>query len=225
MWLDRLSDHQLTTLNMIEKKLGEHITLYNGDCLEYMRSLPDKYFDLACVDPDFGLNEKISQGGTWASKYKGFDGALGGKPTKEYFDELFRVSKNQIIWGGNYFIDMLYPTRCFLIWDKKARMDTLADCEFAWTSFDKNAKIFTQVRNTSEKRVHICQKPIVLYEWIFMNYANEGDKILDTHLGSGSSAIAADKLGLEFVGLEINSTYFDNAVERVSNHISQIRMF
>ena len=127
--------------------------VYNMDCLEYMRSLPDKHFDLCIADPDYGLDKKISGGGTWAAKYKGFDGCLGGKPSKELISEIIRVSKNQIIWGGNYFIDMLYPTRCFLIWDKKARLETLADCEMAWTSFDKNAKIFTHPRNTSEKRV------------------------------------------------------------------------
>ena len=153
--------------------MTDKIVLYNEDCMNVMRGYSDGYFDVAVVDPDSGLNEKISKGGTWASKYKGFDGALGGVPTKEYFDELFRVSRNQIIWGGNYFIDMLYPTRCFLIWDKKARMKTLAHCEMAWTSFDKNAKIFTHVRNTNEKRIHICQKPIALYEWIFMNYAKK----------------------------------------------------
>lgn len=199
-------------------QLTEKISLYNGDCMEYMKSLPDGFFDLAIVDPDYALNGKISKGGTWAKKYKGFDGALEGKPTKEYFDELFRISKNQIVWGGNYFIDLLYPTRCFLIWDKKARMNTLADCEMAWTSFDKNAKIFTHPRNTSEKRVHICQKPIALYEWIMNNYAKPNERILDTHLGSGSSAIAAHRLGFEFVGVEINKQYFDSALTRIKKH-------
>lgn len=199
-------------------QLTEKISLYNGDCMEYMKSLPDGFFDLAIVDPDYALNGKISKGGTWAKKYKGFDGALGGKPTKEYFDELFRISKNQIVWGGNYFIDLLYPTRCFLIWDKKARMNTLADCEMAWTSFDKNAKIFTHPRNTSEKRVHICQKPIALYEWIMSNYAKPNERILDTHLGSGSSAIAAHRLGFEFIGVEINKQYFDSALTRIKKH-------
>lgn len=187
-----------------------------------MKAYPDKYFDLAVVDQDYELGKKISSGGTWASKYKGFDGNLENKPNKEYFEELFRVSKNQIIWGGNYFIDMLYPTRCFIIWDKKARMPTLADCELAWTSFDKNAKIFTHVRNTSEKRIHICQKPIPLYEWIYLNYANKGDKILDTHLGSASSAIASNRvqMNLEFVGIEINEVYFETAVNRVKKHLN-----
>lgn len=198
---------------------------YNMDCLEYLKSCKDKEFDLAICDPDYQLNEKISKGGTWASKYKGFDGVLGGKPNKEYFDELFRVSKNQIIWGGNYFIDFLYPTRCFLIWDKKARMPTLADCEMAWTSFDKNAKIFTHVRNTSEKRIHICQKPIALYEWILQNFAKKGDKVLDTHLGSGSSRIAAYKNGFDFIGIEINTEYFNTQEERFKRHIQQTNCF
>lgn len=204
------------------------INLHIGDCMDFMRKQEDEAFDLAVVDPDFGLDKKISNGGTWAAKYKGFDGKLGGKPTKEYFDELFRVSKNQIVWGGNYFIDMLYPTRCFLIWDKKARMDTLADCEMAWTSFDRNAKIFTHVRNTGEKRIHICQKPIALYRWIYRNYARKGYKILDTHMGSGSSAIAAalePELGLIYHGVEIDTTHYQNAATRIKNALSQGVMF
>lgn len=199
--------------------------VYNMNAMDYMRSLPDKHFDLCIADPDFGLNEKISKGGTWAAKYKGFDGALGGKPTKEMFDEMIRVSKNQIIWGGNYFIDMLYPTRCFLIWDKKARLRTLADCEMAWTSFDKNAKIFTHVRNTGEKRVHICQKPIALYVWILDNYANVGDKIFDPFLGSGSSRIAAYRKGFDFYGCELNKTYFEDAEKRFKSAICEQELF
>lgn len=199
--------------------------VYNMNAMDYMRSLPDKHFDLCIADPDFGLNEKISKGGTWAAKYKGFDGALGGKPTKEMFDEMMRVSKNQIIWGGNYFIDMIYPTRCFLIWDKKARLRTLADCEMAWTSFDKNAKIFTHVRNTGEKRVHICQKPIALYEWILDNYANVGDKIFDPFLGSGSSRIAAYRKGFDFYGCELNKTYFEDAEKRFKRAICEQELF
>lgn len=205
--------------------INEHITLHCCDCLEYMKNVEDGYFDLAVVDPDFGLNEKISQGGTWAAKYKGFDGVLGGKPGKEYFEQLFRISKNQIVWGGNYFIDMLYPTRCYLIWDKAQKMDTLADCEFAWTSFQSNAKVYKSGRNTGEKRIHICQKPIGLYEWIYEKYTKDGDKIIDTHLGSGSSAIAAYRMKRSFVGIEINGTYFNNAVERIEKHMSQLSLF
>ena len=205
--------------------INEHITLHCCDCLEYMKNVEDGYFDLAVVDPDFGLNEKISQGGTWAAKYKGFDGVLGGKPGKEYFEQLFRISKNQIVWGGNYFIDMLYPTRCYLIWDKAQKMDTLADCEFAWTSFQSNAKVYKSGRNTGEKRIHICQKPIGLYEWIYEKYTKDGDKIIDTHLGSGSPAIAAYRMKRSFVGIEINETYFNNAVERIEKHMSQLSLF
>lgn len=204
------------------EELNEYVSIINADCLDYMRTIADNAFDLAVVDPDFGLNEKISNGGTWAAKYKGFDGALGGVPTKEYFDELFRISRNQVVWGGNYFVNFLYPSRCWLIWDKKARMRTLADCEMAWTSFDKNAKIFTHVRNTSEKRIHICQKPIKLYEWIYTNYSQEGDMILDTHMGSGSSAIAANNTKRSYVGIEINHDYYEAAKQRIISHISQL---
>jgi site-specific DNA-methyltransferase (adenine-specific) len=197
----------------------------HGDCMDVMRGYPDGYFELACVDPDFGLGDKISSGGTWAAKYKKGDGNLGGKPPKEYFTELFRVSRNQIIWGGNYFIDDLYSSRCFLIWDKVAHMDTLADCEMAWTSFDANAKIFKHVRNASEARIHICQKPVKLYDWIFHNYAKEGDKILDTHLGSGSSRIAAHRAGLDFVGCELDPDYWAAQEKRYKDFTSQLTLF
>lgn len=204
----------------VKDKLNDYVSILNADCLEYMRTVADNTFDLAVVDPDFGLNGKISKGGTWAAKYKGFDGALGGVPTKEYFDELFRISKSQVVWGGNYFVNFLYPSRCWLVWDKKARMRTLADCEMAWTSFNKNTKIFTHVRNTSEKRIHICQKPIKLYEWIYTNYSKEGDMILDTHMGSGSSAIAANNTKRSYVGIEINQDYYESAKKRIISHIN-----
>jgi site-specific DNA-methyltransferase (adenine-specific) len=224
---------------------------YNEDCIAGMKRYPDKYFDLAIVDPDFGLNEKISNGGTWAAKWKKEDGFLGGKPTIDYFTELRRVSKNQIVWGGNYFADMLPASRCWLIWDKIAHMDTLADCELAWTSFDKNSKIFKHPRNTSEARIHICQKPVKLYERILKNYAQcsecggsgeaasntidcdvqtckycKGDpfKILDTHLGSQSSRIAAHKGGFDFVGFEIDPDYFRDGNKRFAQYLSQTRL-
>ena len=195
------------------------------DCLEGMKQWPDKHFDLAVVDPDFGLGDKISSGGTWAAKYKKGDGNLGGKPTAEYFEQLFRVSKNQLIWGGNYFIDNLYPSRCFLIWDKVAHMDTLADCEMAWTSFDANAKIFKHVRNGGDERIHICQKPVKLYDWIFHNYSKEGDTILDTHVGSGSSRIAAHRAGLDFTGYELDGEYWAAQEKRYNQFKSQLTLF
>lgn len=188
-----------------------------------MRETPDGYYDLAVVDPDFGLNEKISSGGTWAAKYKKGDGDLGGKPTERYFQELFRVSKNQIIWGGNYF--GLPATRCVIAWDKVAHMDTMADFEMAWTSFDMNAKIFKHVRNTSERRIHICQKPIALYKWLLTNYAKPGDRILDTHGGSMSIAIAAYDLGFDLDLTELDADYYRDGVARFNRHKAQGQLF
>ena len=199
--------------------------MMNIDCMEWMADKPDKFYDLAIVDPDFGLSDKISNGGTWASKYKAGDGDLGGKPNRGYFDELFRVSKNQIIWGGNYFIENLKNTRCFIIWDKVAKMETLADCELAWTSFDRNTKIYCHVRNTNESRIHICQKPVKLYKWLLMNYAKQGDKVLDTHGGSGSICIACHDLGFDLDWMETDKDYYTDAVKRFEIHKSQLRMF
>ena len=195
----------------------------HGDCLELMRDTPSGFYDLAVVDPDFGLNEKISSGGTWAAKYKKGDGDLGGKPTDEYFEQLFRVSKNQIIWGGNYF--GLPATRCVIAWDKVAHMDTMADFEMAWTSFDLNAKIFKHARNTSEKRIHICQKPVALYKWLLTNYAKPGDRILDTHGGSMSIAIACHDLGFDIDLTELNKDYYDAGVARFERHRAQGQLF
>ena len=136
------------------------ITFIHGDCMEFMAGCRDNEFDLACCDIPYGLGDKLTQGGTWASKYKKCDADWDKLPSKEYFNMLFSVSVNQIIWGGNY--ANLPACRCFLIWDKVALMDTMADCESAWTSFDRNAKMFRHVRNTSETRIHITQKPIQL---------------------------------------------------------------
>lgn len=197
--------------------------VYLDDCMEVMKRYPDKHFDLAIVDPPYGLGDKLTQGGTWASKYSKGDASWDIAPNQQYWEQLFRVSKNQIVWGGNYF--SLPPSRCFLIWDKVAHMKTLGDCEYAWTSFDKNAKIFKHVRNTSEQRIHICQKPIKLYEWILKNYANEGDKIFDSHLGSGSSRIACYKNGFDFVGCEIDKEYFEAQEKRFNEFKSQLRLF
>jgi site-specific DNA-methyltransferase (adenine-specific) len=193
--------------------------------MEAMKKFPDKFADLAICDPPYGLGDNIlTQGGTWASKYSKGDAAWDiAPPPQEYFTELMRVSKQQIIWGGNYFT--LPANRCFLIWDKVAHMNTLADCEYAWTSFDKNAKIFKHVRNTSEERIHITQKPVRLYKWLLKNYAKRGDKILDTHLGSGSSRIAAFDMGFDFWGYELDKDYFEAQEKRFQNHIAQLKLF
>jgi len=197
--------------------------VFNMDCMEGMAKYPDKYFELAIVDPPYGLGEKLVNGGKWANKWKNKGSKWDKIPNDNYFKELFRISINQIIWGGNYF--SLPSTRCFLIWDKVAHMNTLADCEFAWTSFDKNAKIFKCVRNTNEERIHITQKPIKLYKWLLTNYAKQGDKILDTHLGSGSSRIAAYDLGFDFTGFELDKDYYDAQEKRFNDFKAQLKLF
>lgn len=201
------------------------INFHNCDNMEFMANVPDKYYSLAICDIPYGLGDKLTQGGTWAAKYKKGDADWDKLPSKEYFKELFRISQNQIIWGGNY--AELPPTRCFIIWDKVALMDTMADCEFAWTSFDRNAKIFRHVRNTSEKRIHITQKPVALYEWLLSKYAKPNDKIIDTHGGSMSIAIAVDKANTldntnyQLDVCELDKDYFDAAVKRFNNYKSQ----
>ena len=211
--------------NLIGGAINDKITIYNCDCMELLKQTPDNYYSLALVDPPYGIGNKLTQGGTWASKYAKGDADWDIAPKQEYWNELFRVSKNQIVWGGNYFA--LPMNRCFLIWDKVAHMDTLADCEYAWTSFDRNAKIFRHVRNTSEKRIHITQKPVKLYEWIIQNYAENDFKIIDTHLGSGSIAIAIekanrlDKMNLQFVGIEIDKEYYEAALNRIEQYCRQ----
>lgn len=219
--VERHENPQLKTAGPDKAAISTAIRM---DCTKGMERLPDSYFDLAVVDPPYGLSEKLTTGGTWASKYSSDDSKWDIPPDQHYFDELFRVSKNQIIWGGNYFA--LPKNRCFLIWDKVAHMETLADCEYAWTSFDSNAKVFQRVRNiNNEARIHICQKPVALYEWIFRRFTNPGDTILDTHLGSQSSRIAASKHGLPFLGFEIAPNYFLAGNKRFDIFSSQLRIF
>lgn len=209
-------------------KTSDQIHLIHGDCMDYLRSLPDNAFDLAIVDPPYSnANGKVWRtGGTWASKYGAAIKSWDIAPSQEYFKELFRVSKNQIIWGGNYF--SLPPTRCFLIWRKLSISEkfTMAMAEYAWTSFDSNAKVFECAPQGTKKdpRIHPCQKPVALYKWLLERYAKEGDKVLDTHLGSGSSAIAAYDLGFEFTGIEIDDQYFADALRRFEAHTMQPRL-
>lgn len=249
----------------------------NVDCMEYMRTLPDKAFDLAVVDPPYGDGNGGSAkrfGGMFgavygentrahvadaharerggerygAPQYNRFGGKfdkykssqngrdMGGKvrkkivawdvaPKEEYFQELFRISRDQIIWGGNYF--SLPPTRCFLILRKTNIPEnfSMAMCEYAWTSFNGNAKVFDFNMQRQPGRFHPTQKPVELYEWILTSFAKEGDKILDTHLGSGSSRIAAYNLGFDFVGCEIDREYYEKQEERFAAHTAQVRMW
>ena len=214
--------------------------VYNMDCIEGMKQYPDKHFDLAVVDPPYGIGfgefnrtNKASNGERYkANKYKNsnWDDDI---PSDEYFTELMRVSKNQIVWGGNYF-PYLWQNGCkgFIYWHKGNPVPNFADGELAWTSFNKVAKQFDfryygnlQGKTSAEDKTHPTQKPIALYDWIFHNYAKEGDLILDTHLGSQSSRIAANKAGLDFVGFEIDKEYFEQGNERYNNFISQLRIF
>ena len=229
-----------------------NIILYNADCMEIMKTFPDKGFDLAIVDPPYGINvTKMSMGsgiGPFgdrnAKKLRNKRLSGSGKlkdrilnrmgcdwdiaPDGEYFDELFRVSKNQIIWGGNYF--NLRPTRCFVIWDKEQSFLNFSACEYAWTSFDYPSKLYRfanrgfQSKDKSQK-IHPTQKPVQLYKFLINNFGNPGDLILDTHLGSGSICIAAHDLGFDLTGIEIDKEYYNEAKKRLLNHQRQLKIF
>ena len=206
-------------------KWTDKIQVYNDDCMQTMARYEDNFFDLAIVDIPYGLGEKLTQGGTWASKYKKQDASWDVLPNEKYFNELFRVSRNQIIWGGNYAHEFLKSNRHFIIWDKLSHMPTMADCEYAWSSLDKNAKIFKHSRNTKEKRIHITQKPVKLYSWILENYAKPDFKILDTHLGSGSHAIACHYYGCSLVAAELDTEYYEASLKRFKQQTAQIKLF
>ena len=203
--------------------------------MEGMKEYPNKYFDLAIVDPVYGgvtqggymTNEKTTEKLAKANIYHKSLWNQGKTP-KAYFDELFRVSKNQVIWGGNYFVQSIArDSQGWIVWDKENGANNFADCELAYTSFNRATRIFKfrwagmlqGDMKEKEKRIHPTQKPVALYEWILRNYAKEGDKILDTHVGSGSSRIACAKLGFDFVGYEIDETYFKLQEERYKNAI------
>jgi site-specific DNA-methyltransferase (adenine-specific) len=207
----------------------------NEDNMELMARYEDNHFDLAIVDPPYGIGADKAQnagGEKWGyKKYKetNWDESI---PKKEYWQELFRVSKNQIVWGGNYMTEFLPPKMCWLLWDKGQRDFSLADGELAWTSFNKALRIFTMPRgaalsdaNKSGGRLHPTQKPVKLYEWLLMNYAKEGDKILDTHLGSGSISLACHNLKYDLTACELDKEYYDAAMLRLKQHQQQLTMF
>lgn len=187
--------------------------------------MPDKAFQLAIVDPPYGIGDRFKGGATGKMNFNEIvNKAWDTAPSADYFKELFRVSENQIIWGGNYFD--LPPTRCFITWDKGISEDfSLAMAELAWTSFDKLAKIFRLCVPKDGLKIHPTQKPVALYEWLLTHYAHPGDRILDTHLGSGSSRIAAYNLGFDFVGCEIDKDYFDAQERRFADHTAQQNLF
>lgn len=213
---------------------------YNMDCMEYMQTMPDKSFDLAVVDPPYGIGESGPKNHTRsklavAKNYKAFAGNDTQPPTPMYFEQLTRVSKNQIIFGANHFADKIPnpSSSCWIVWDKENGNTDFADCELAWTSFKSAVRIFRfrwqgmLQGNMAEKeqRIHPTQKPIALYTWIYQRYAKPGDKILDTHLGGGSSRIAAYDAGLDFVGCEIDPDYFAAQEARYQAHVAQMSLF
>ena len=224
---------------------------YNMDCMIAMREMPDNAFDLAVVDPIYG---DVTAGGYITGKNQGgvgphpkyHDAAWKQEKTgADYFKELFRVSKNQIIWGGNYFVkEIARDSQCWIVWDKcHPEGCKFADAELAWTSFNSKTRIFRYMWNgmcqgmpgdgtkmqgdksLNEKRIHPMQKPVALYTWIYKNFTKRGDRLLDTHLGSGSSRIAAYTLGLDFTGYEKEKIYFDLQEKRFAAHSSQVDMF
>ena len=212
--------------------------VYLMDCVDGLRHYPDNYFDLSVVDPPYGIGMDSTH---FVTKSSNASATNYGKkdwdkeaPSDIYFKELIRVSKNQIVWGANHFIERINKnSSCWLVWDKNNGESIHADCELAWTSFGTSVKYIKytwhgmrqQNMKNKEQRIHPTQKPIALYDWIFANYAKEGDLILDTHVGSGSSRIAADKAGLNFVGFEIDEEYFNAANKRFDNFKSQTRLF
>ena len=214
------------------------IQLYNQDCLEALREMKDNEFDLAIVDPPYGVGivstfakRALSKKPRGWKEYteKDWDSEI---PHPEYFKELQRVSKNQIVWGGNYFSAHLPPSQGWIIWNKCQREFSLADGEMAWTSFDRALRIFDYSRGSalfSNKKTggmwHPTKKPIALYQWLLSNYAKPGDKILDTHLGSGSIAIACHNMGFDLVGYELDEDYFQAAKKRLEEHQEQLRLF
>lgn len=205
--------------------------VYNCDCLPAMKEFPDKYFDLAIVDVPYGLGEN---GGNTSRHHSQKKYAIkdwdNETPEKTYFDELFRVSKNQIVWGANHFISKIaLDSPCWIFWDKD-RYGDFADGELAWTSFKTAVRHYKFTwdgfrKELPEDRFHPTQKPVSLYKWLLKNYAKEGDKILDTHLGSQSSRIAAFDMGFTFVGYELDVDYFNAGNKRFEQHKSQLKLF
>lgn len=208
------------------------------DCMQGMKEFPDKYFDLAIVDPPYGIGENGGKNHTRVGlaspkNYKAFSGMDIEPPSKEYFDELFRVSKNQIIWGANHFISkMPFDSSCWIIWDKDNGDSDFADCELAWASFDTAVRKITyrwhgmlqQNMKSKEYRIHPTQKPIALYEWLLNRYAKPNDIILDTHVGSASSLIACYNTNHKFVGFELDEYYYKVSKQRLDTEMAQMRL-
>ena len=228
----------LISLLYAGKQGAMSIEILNIDCMEYMATQKDGAFDLATVDPPYGIGicgGKIGGGiCAEATIYKKFHGEDKSSPEVEYFLELQRISKNQIIWGAYHFMDKIAKgSPCWIVWDKENGANNFADCELAWTSFKTAVRKFRfqwqgmlqgDMKN-KETRIHPTQKPVKLYQWLLTNYAKPGQRILDTHLGSGSSAIAAHYFGCDFVGCELDPYYYKAAKDRFDRETSQLSMF
>lgn len=220
--------------------MASEIKLFNKDCMGAMKDMPDKAFDLAIVDPPYGINHAEIAGKQSGKKYgnaaapkaqyavKYWDKEI---PHQEYFDQLFRVSKHQVIWGANYMVEHLSPSMGWIFWDKDNGSNGFSDGELAFTSYDKGLRMFKYTWNgmiqknmgyKKEARIHPTQKPVDLYAWILRNYAPPHAKILDTHLGSGSIAIACYDMGFDLTGFEIDKDYYESAVKRLENHKKQL---
>jgi site-specific DNA-methyltransferase (adenine-specific) len=211
----------------------------NRDCMEAMAEFPDKFFELAIVDPPYGIGEDGSKNKTRgnlsiAKNYQSFSGQDKKAPGVDFFNELRRISKNQIVWGANHFISHIpYDSPSWVVWDKQNSANDFADCELAWASFKCAVRKFDYKWNgmlqadmkNKEHRIHPTQKPIALYKWLLANYAKPGDKILDTHLGSGSSRIAAWDMGFDFWGYELSEHYYTEQEKRFKAHISKPVLF
>lgn len=215
------------------------IEITNEDNMQLMARYPDKYFDLAIVDPPYGIGEDGSRNhsrGKFAisKNYKSFAGNDISSPSKEYFNELIRVSKNQIIWGANHFISKIpFDSSCWIVWDKDNGETDFADCELAWSSFKTSVRkykfkwqgMLQENMKNKEVRIHPTQKPVALYKWLLDKYAKQGNKILDTHLGSGSIAIACYDYGFELTACELDKDYYEKALDRLKKHQMQQKLF
>ena len=213
-------------------KVTDKITITNEDCMELMARYPDNYFDLAIIDPPYGMvgnvfqmkSKNLMKNGAKSMRLDDNNSKIGFNlnkpPEKEYFDELFRVSKNQIVFGMQYFVDFLPPHQCVIVWDKVNGGSYFSDAEIAWTSFDSAVRL-ARIHNPSNNRIHPTQKTVKLYKWILDSYAKPTDRILDTHLGSGSIVIACHDYNFDITACELNVDYYNAAIKRIKQHQTQ----